>query len=91
MKKITSNVKKEFAVCWPVPSLRWGFIFSSILAGLHAFIMAWPETISVIWASLPEELKAFFPDWLLMLITVAVFLMSALNRIFKNKELQDAK
>ena len=91
MKKATVAVKKEFKACWRFPSLRWGFIVSSVVSFATAVIMAWPDSMLFLWGAMPVEVKAMIPEHLLPFIAAFVFVMSALNRIIKQKVVKDEK
>lgn len=91
MKKATGAVKKEFKACWLFPSLRWGFIASSIVSAASAVVMAWPDSMLYLWGAMPVEVKAMIPEHLLPFIAAFVFAMSALNRIIKQKAVKYEK
>ncbi|MDZ7922714.1 MAG: hypothetical protein U5M23_01355 [Marinagarivorans sp.] len=84
-------IKKEFRVCWRFWSLRIGFIASSGVGGLTALILAWPESIVAVWASIPDDAKAFIPDEYLPAIAFFIFAASALNRIVKERAVKNEK
>lgn len=91
MKKATVAVKKEFKACWRFASLRWGFIASSVVSAITALIMAWPDSMLYLWGAMPAEVKALIPENLLPLIGAIIFVLSALNRILKQRAVNDEK
>jgi len=91
MKKAGVEVKKEFIACWQFPSLKWGFILSSVLSFLSAVVMAWPDSMLFLWGAMPYEVKLLIPEEILQPLAVFVFAMSALNRILKQKAVTNEK
>lgn len=84
-------IAKEFKVCWRFASLRWGFIISSVVSFFTAVLMAWPDSMLFLWGAMPVEVKAMIPENLLPFIAAFVFVMSALNRIMKQKVVKHEK
>lgn len=91
MKKATVAVKKEFKACWRFKSLRWGFIASSVVSAASAVVLAWPDSMLYLWGAMPVEVKALIPENLLPFIAAFVFVMSALNRIAKQRVVNNEK
>lgn len=72
---------------WRFLSIQLGVIGTTIASVLIAF----PDAALHAWALLPADLKALMPPQYTPLIGVAIFVISMLARLFKQRKLEEQR
>jgi len=69
----------------------WSLRFTALGTVLLGLITASPDIITLAWANLPVEMKAYIPEQYLMYITIALFVLGMVSRIIKQEKIPTVK
>lgn len=84
MNKIKIQLIEDWRNFWRFWSVRLGVIGSALTGWLVAF----PDQALQVWALLPADLKAFFPEQYMPLFGVGIFVLSLIARAIKQTKLE---
>lgn len=85
MNKFKIELINDWRNFWRFWSVRLGVIGSA----LTGFFVAFPDQALQAWALLPADLKAYLPQQYMPMIGVAIFVLSLIARIIKQKKLEN--
>jgi hypothetical protein len=75
---------------WRAAWKMWSVRLNLTGAGLTALLLALPDTLTTLWASLPTDFTALVPASALRVIPLLLFLSATVARFIKQKALPDA-
>ncbi len=67
----------------------WSVVISSIGALIMTVFTVWPDTAFIVWQSMPDEVRAAFPQSFVSGIGAFLFIMTAIARIVKQNKLSE--
>lgn len=74
---------------WQKAFKMWSVLVSSLGALVMGVFTIWPESAFIVWQSMPEEAKAAIPQNMVSVIALFLFVMSAIARLLKQKNLPE--
>lgn len=79
-------MKLQLIPYWRQAWRLWSVRFATLGALLWAYLLASPESITQVWYSLPDEMKALIPVNWQRWLTFFIFVASALSRIVQQNK-----
>lgn len=73
---------------WRTWHRRWSVWLGAIGSCVVSFLICWPDAAITAWNLLPPDLRASIPPQYTPMIGVAIFMVSMLAQLFKQKKLQ---
>lgn len=81
--------KPELIEDWRKVLKLWSTWANLIGVTVMSWFLAWPDSVMQIWAAMPDEARAILPENLVPLIAMALFVISTIARIVKQRKLQN--
>lgn len=72
---------------WKKAFKMWSILLSSLGAFVMGVFTMWPESAYIVWQSMPEDARSAIPQNMVSSIAMFLFLMSAIARLLKQKNL----
>jgi len=82
-------MKLKLVEGWQKAFKMWSVLVSSLGALIMGVFTIWPESAFIVWQSMPEEAKAAIPQNMVSAIALFLFVMSAIARLLKQKNLPE--